>query len=337
MVMNLHFNQHSFSTLVYSIMSVSFKSVTIDSIDPSEIPMTKRNDDDIDIDSETANMLKDSDKITDNESTYYINNKQSIIKISICLLFLFMLIGAGISTFIIVYNKSKMNREGKPDSTIITITKSPTTGMPTVIPTPVTVTPTNMPTIEPTVKPTDSPIIGTQTPSVITQIPSRSPSNIPTDYPTNIPSISPIIMTTQDNVLTVAWNLDGFNNGFVNGFIASGYDVIEYFNNNAIKGDVYNSQHISTYLGATFAFKDIQNKIIFDMNPKLYVPQFGGFCAYAVTQGYRANIDPESFTIYNGKLYLNYNNNIRDKWRNNINNNINQGFHVWRNVWEFDN
>ena len=48
--------------------------------------------------------------------------------------------------------------------------------------------------------------------------------------------------------------------------------------------------------------------------PEMYTPQYGGYCAYAVSQGHTAPIDPEAWTIVDGKLYLNYSKGVQKKW-----------------------
>ena len=52
----------------------------------------------------------------------------------------------------------------------------------------------------------------------------------------------------------------------------------------------------------------------FKASPETYAPQFGGYCAWAVSQGYKANIDPTQWTVVDGKLYLNYNKKIQKQW-----------------------
>lgn len=87
--------------------------------------------------------------------------------------------------------------------------------------------------------------------------------------------------------------------------IAHGYDVVAYFSNKAIKG----SKKISfLYEGVIFNFSSKENLIQFKANPKKYTPQYGGFCAYAVgIKGEKVGINPKTFEIRDGKLYLFYN------------------------------
>ena len=52
----------------------------------------------------------------------------------------------------------------------------------------------------------------------------------------------------------------------------------------------------------------------FAASPEKYAPQFGGYCAWAVSQGYTADIDPNAWKVVNGKLYLNYDKEVQKKW-----------------------
>ena len=89
------------------------------------------------------------------------------------------------------------------------------------------------------------------------------------------------------------------------GAVAKGYDVVAYFNNEAKQG----SKEFSTeYDGVNFHFSSEENLKTFQKNPTKYVPQYGGFCAYAMgVKGSKVSINPETFEIRDGKLYLFYN------------------------------
>lgn len=97
---------------------------------------------------------------------------------------------------------------------------------------------------------------------------------------------------------------DGPINTNGNGFIAEGYDVTEYFNGNAVMGS---DAYVSTYDGAKYKFMTQANKAKFDADPSQYAPQYGGFCAYAVgADNKKIGINPNSYEIRDGKLYLFY-------------------------------
>ena len=89
------------------------------------------------------------------------------------------------------------------------------------------------------------------------------------------------------------------------GYVAEGYDVVSYFSNTAEKGD---TAHIAVFEGVKFKFVSKQNLEIFKSTPEKYRPAYGGFCAYAVgAKAERVSINPETFEIRAGKLYLFYN------------------------------
>ena len=100
------------------------------------------------------------------------------------------------------------------------------------------------------------------------------------------------------------------------GFAAEGYDVVAYFSNKAVKGD---SKYITTYDKVKYKFVSQKNLDTFKSNPKKYAPQYGGYCAYAVgANAEKVSIDPKTFEIRDGKLYLFYNSwgiNTLKKWK----------------------
>ncbi len=53
----------------------------------------------------------------------------------------------------------------------------------------------------------------------------------------------------------------------------------------------------------------------FEANPERYAPAYGGYCAYGLSEGYQAAVDPTAFTIVDDRLYLNYSHAVRDRWQ----------------------
>jgi len=94
-----------------------------------------------------------------------------------------------------------------------------------------------------------------------------------------------------------------------------GYDTVAYFTEGKpVEGK---SDFSTDYNEATWLFASQQHLDLFLANPEKYAPQYGGYCAYAVSKGQTASIRPELFTIHDGKLYLNYNESINERWLEN--------------------
>lgn len=89
------------------------------------------------------------------------------------------------------------------------------------------------------------------------------------------------------------------------GYVAEGYDVVAYFSNKAIEG---NKKYTAEFDGVKFKFSSKENLETFKKNPKKYAPAYGGYCAYAIgAKAKKVSIDPKTFEIRDGKLYLFYN------------------------------
>jgi YHS domain-containing protein len=109
-----------------------------------------------------------------------------------------------------------------------------------------------------------------------------------------------------------AFNLD-------QGIAVRGFDPVAYFvQNKAIKGS---KDYATVFNGVTYYFSSAADKEEFRKDPSRYEPQYGGWCAYAMgSDGSKVEIDPETFKIINGKLFLFYNkffNNTLKSWNKN--------------------
>lgn len=90
----------------------------------------------------------------------------------------------------------------------------------------------------------------------------------------------------------------------IDGVAIHGFDPVAYFTQHkAVKGS---TDFTAAYDGVTYEFASLKDQKLFELNPARYVPQYGGYCAYGVSEGAKADIDPHAFTIRDGKLYLNY-------------------------------
>ncbi len=96
-------------------------------------------------------------------------------------------------------------------------------------------------------------------------------------------------------------------------YALDGYDTVAYFTEG--KPVVGSDRFVSELQGVKFRFASAENKARFDADPDRYRPQYGGYCAYAVSQGGAASGDPLVWDIHDGKLYLNLNLGIQKRWR----------------------
>ena len=122
------------------------------------------------------------------------------------------------------------------------------------------------------------------------------------------------------------------NSSFLGNVAIEGTDPVAYFTDKkAVKGS---SDFTHSLKGAKWRFKNKANRDAFAVNPEKYVPQFGGYCSWAVSRGYTAPIDPEAWNIYKGKLYLNFSKGVRSEWAQDIPENISKAEKNWPKVLE---
>jgi hypothetical protein len=113
----------------------------------------------------------------------------------------------------------------------------------------------------------------------------------------------------------------------VKGLAIHGYDPVAYF---TAGGPVMGSPRFTLrHEGATFRFASAAHRDSFRADPGRFAPAYGGFCAYGVSKGYKAKIEPEAFTIIDGRLYLNYNLEVREMWSKGIPGHIEKADQNW--------
>jgi hypothetical protein len=112
----------------------------------------------------------------------------------------------------------------------------------------------------------------------------------------------------------------------------SGYDPVAYFTmGRPVEGD---PAHEFTWNGARWRFTSPEHLAMFEAEPERYAPHYGGYCAWAVSQGYTASADPEAWRIVNGQLYLNYDLEVQKTWEQDIQGNIAKAEGHWPSVLE---
>ena len=125
---------------------------------------------------------------------------------------------------------------------------------------------------------------------------------------------------------------DPIYTGTFNNLAVSGYDPVAYFTEGKpVEGS---SAFEHEWMGATWRFANAKNLEAFKADPKAYAPQYGGYCAWAVSQGYTASADPNAWRIVGKKLYLNYDRAVQQTWEKDAAGNIVKADKNWPKVLE---
>ena len=110
----------------------------------------------------------------------------------------------------------------------------------------------------------------------------------------------------------------------------SGYDPVAYFiEKTAKKGS---KKHTHVYMDAEYRFASKENLAAFKEDPEAYLPQYGGYCAWAVANGYTYRASPKHWSVVDGKLYLNFNGQVKKMWSEDIPRRIAEGDRNWPSV-----
>jgi len=105
--------------------------------------------------------------------------------------------------------------------------------------------------------------------------------------------------------ITSITNAQSIDHNTKKGYAAEGYDVVSYFSNKAQEGK---KQYSTEHDGVKYKFISQENLVAFISDPENYTPQYGGYCAYAIAvKAKKVGINPNTFEIRDGKLYLFYN------------------------------
>jgi YHS domain-containing protein len=128
-----------------------------------------------------------------------------------------------------------------------------------------------------------------------------------------------------------AWaGQDPIYTGRLSSLAVSGYDPVAYFD----EGHPVDGERAYSYdwQGATWRFASRNHLDRFKAEPERFAPRYGGYCAWAVSQGYTASADPEAWRIVDGKLYLNYSLDVQKTWEQDIPGNIAKADGNWPKV-----
>jgi YHS domain-containing protein len=117
-------------------------------------------------------------------------------------------------------------------------------------------------------------------------------------------------------IFTISAHAAGEINVDSSGLALKGYDPVAYFSEKKpVQGK---AEFTARHDGATYRFASAANRDAFVAAPEKYAPQYGGYCAFGTASGYKAPIEPDAWTIVEGKLYLNYNQSVRSRWASDI-------------------
>ena len=149
---------------------------------------------------------------------------------------------------------------------------------------------------------------------------------IPVLQPAANGNFAPNAIQGQNAPLKLAGNVFNVQDSFV----LKGFDAVAYFQQGkAIPG---NNNFTYKWQDVNWRFSTAENRNLFIKNPEKYAPQYGGFCAWAVSRGYTAPIDPNAWKIVNGKLYLNVNLDTQKRWEKDIPGNIQKADQNWPGI-----
>ncbi len=112
----------------------------------------------------------------------------------------------------------------------------------------------------------------------------------------------------------------------------AGFDPVSFFEGNAPKNG--SPMIRASYGGATYLFADEHSQSKFESNPERYTPQYGGFCAYGVSLGILLPVDITTAQVRNGKLYLNVNSEILEKFNQDFSGSVNQANKNWPKLFD---
>ena len=96
-----------------------------------------------------------------------------------------------------------------------------------------------------------------------------------------------------------------------NNLAVGGYDIVSFYAGTPVEGK---ADFTVEYQGAEWQFSTQGNRDLFQTNPEVFLPQYGGYCAWAVAKGKLAKGSPQHFLLEDGKLYFNFNSRIQRRW-----------------------
>ncbi len=127
-----------------------------------------------------------------------------------------------------------------------------------------------------------------------------------------------------------AWAGSKINSSFIGNVAIDGYDPVAYFTDAKPVEGSKKFEH--EWMNSVWRFASAENRNKFAAMPEKYAPQYGGYCAWAVSQGYTASIDPAAWKIVDQKLYLNYSKGVQNTWSADVPGNIDKANQNWPGI-----
>jgi len=132
-----------------------------------------------------------------------------------------------------------------------------------------------------------------------------------------------------ERISPLSWGHNEVNQPLFSNEAINGYDPVAYFTRQmAVIGD---EKFTYNWKGADWYFSSEENMNLFIKDPGKYAPQFGGYCAFAVSKGFTANSSANSFEIIDDKLYLFNGEDVKTEWKNNLAENLEKCKTNWTN------
>jgi YHS domain-containing protein len=129
-------------------------------------------------------------------------------------------------------------------------------------------------------------------------------------------------------VSPLSWGHKEVNQAMFSNEAINGYDAVSYHTES--KAVIGETAYSYQWRNGNWLFSSEENQKLFKENPEKYSPQYGGYCAFAVSKGFTANSNPNAFEIIDGKLYLFADEGMKSNWKENQKENLLKCEENWR-------
>ncbi|MBB1440928.1 hypothetical protein H5202_20170 [Shewanella sp. SG41-4] len=142
--------------------------------------------------------------------------------------------------------------------------------------------------------------------------------------------IKSVVIAASLLVSSLSFAADIDVNADTNDVAIHGYDSVAYFTDSkATKGS---PEYTASYKSAIYQFSNAVNRDLFKAEPEKFAPQFGGFCAMGVALNKKLDTDPTAWKVVDGKLYLNLNKAVQQKWLTDVSGHLVTANRVWSGI-----